>query len=160
MNVLCSDKSASSADGRSDRYCARTRWVPLGVSRFGHAAPIPTRPVAHWLRRAANRSTLRFPRDAALTALLSRRALISRSSSRPSHSRWESSAVSLEAVGGVTSIPADSRQFTYVPVVTAVSPASGPETGGTDISITGAGFARDVEGVAETTVVFGGKPAP
>jgi hypothetical protein len=57
-------------------------------------------------------------------------------------------------VGGVTSIPADSRQFTYIPVVTALSPATGPENGGTNVSITGAGFA-----LAETNVVFGGKPA-
>src|SRR5206468_12196307 len=49
-------------------------------------------------------------------------------------------------------LPSDSGQFTYVPVVTAVSPTSGPENGGTKVSITGAGFAQ---GVGETTVVFG-----
>jgi hypothetical protein len=59
-------------------------------------------------------------------------------------------------VGGATSLPRDSGQFTYVPVVTAVSPTGGPENGGTDVSITGAGFSQ---GVGETTVAFGGKPA-
>jgi hypothetical protein len=62
-------------------------------------------------------------------------------------------------VGGATSLPADSGHFIYVPVVTAVNPASGPENGGTDVSITGAGFARAVTGIAQTTIAFGGNPA-
>ena len=62
-------------------------------------------------------------------------------------------------VSGATSLPADSRRFSYVPVVRALTPSSGPENGGTKVSIAGAGFAQDVAGVPQTTVVFGGNSA-
>jgi subtilisin family serine protease len=62
-------------------------------------------------------------------------------------------------VGGATSLPADSRQFTYVPVVSDLTPRSGPENGGTNISITGAGFAQDVAGAPQTIVAFGANAA-
>jgi autotransporter-associated beta strand protein len=58
-----------------------------------------------------------------------------------------------------TSTPSPADRFTYIaaatpaPAVTAISPNSGPEAGGTHVKITGAGFA------AATAVDFGTTPA-
>ena len=41
---------------------------------------------------------------------------------------------------GGTSATSSSDQFSYAPVVAGISPASGPTTGGTTVTITGAGF--------------------
>lgn len=64
------------------------------------------------------------------------------------------------AVDVVVRVPGDgsatsTNGFTYVagPQVTAISPTTGPTTGGTAVTITGAGFA------AGTTVTIGGVPA-
>ena len=52
-----------------------------------------------------------------------------------------------------TSASSSADQFSYVPVVTAISPALGPATGGTQVTITGAGF------TAATAVMFGSTKA-
>ena len=54
---------------------------------------------------------------------------------------------------GGTSSPSVADQFTYGPVVTGVSPSSGPQRGGTIVSIRGAGFS------GATAVSFGSIPA-
>lgn len=43
-------------------------------------------------------------------------------------------------VNGLTSVVTPTDRFTYVPVVTGIKPASGPQTGGTTVTITGSGF--------------------
>ena len=61
-------------------------------------------------------------------------------------------SVSVTAVGGVAS---GSGQFPVAPTVSALSPASGPPTGGTEVTVTGTDF---VEG--STTVDIGGETVP
>jgi hypothetical protein len=58
------------------------------------------------------------------------------------------------SVGGLSSATSPADQFTYdtAPAVTSLSPNSGPDTGGTTVTINGTGF--DTVGV--TTVTFGG----
>jgi len=53
-----------------------------------------------------------------------------------------------------TSATSAADQFTYLPApaITAISPASGPEAGGTTVTITGSGFATTA---ADNTVTFG-----
>jgi hypothetical protein len=51
-----------------------------------------------------------------------------------------------------SSSPISVGQFTYTPVIISVSPTSGPATGGTPVTITGAGFS------AKSTVSFGSTP--
>jgi len=60
--------------------------------------------------------------------------------------------VTVTTVGG-SSVPSTGGRFTYVPVVSGVSPAGGPATGGSTVTVTGAGF------VAPATVTFGGVAA-
>ena len=47
--------------------------------------------------------------------------------------------VTVTTAGG-TSAKSSADQFSYTPVVAGISPASGPATGGTTVTITGAGF--------------------
>lgn len=62
--------------------------------------------------------------------------------------------VTVTTAGGISATSA-ADQFTYVaaPAVTSVSPASGPSTGGTSVTITGTGLS------GATAVTFGGTPA-
>jgi hypothetical protein len=46
-------------------------------------------------------------------------------------------------VGGLTSSATAADRFSYAPVITGVSPASGPQTGGTRVTISGFGFTGD-----------------
>jgi alpha-tubulin suppressor-like RCC1 family protein len=57
---------------------------------------------------------------------------------------------------GGTSATAKGDQFEYVPAVESVSPGEGPTAGGTQVTITGAGFAT---GAGATTFKFGTKAA-
>jgi large repetitive protein len=57
--------------------------------------------------------------------------------------------VNVTTTGGTSAIVTGDR-FTYVPVVFSISPASGPSAGGTNVTITGAGF------TSASTVSFGG----
>jgi alpha-tubulin suppressor-like RCC1 family protein len=57
---------------------------------------------------------------------------------------------------GGTSATAKGDQFEYVPAVEAVSPGEGPTAGGTQVTITGSGFAT---GAGATTFKFGAKAA-
>lgn len=45
-------------------------------------------------------------------------------------------------VGSLVSKTSSADQFTYIPIVTGISPAGGPQTGGTQVTITGFGFDR------------------
>jgi hypothetical protein len=60
--------------------------------------------------------------------------------------------VTVVTTGG-TSVKSVADQFSYAPVVTGISPALGPATGGTQVTITGAGF------TGATAVNFGNTPA-
>jgi hypothetical protein len=64
-------------------------------------------------------------------------------------------------VGGVTGDRNSADTFAYVPVVTGVSPANGPAIGGTNVTVTGAGFTnRDPFGTVQSgSVAFGGSAA-
>jgi len=57
---------------------------------------------------------------------------------------------------GIPSTAVLADRYTYDPVVTALSPASGPTSGGTPVTITGAGFSTTA---GSTTVGFGSNPA-
>jgi len=59
-------------------------------------------------------------------------------------------------VGGVTSPSSPAGLFAYVPVVTSLSPSSGPQSGGTTVTVSGAGFLTTSGG---TTIDFGSTPA-
>jgi hypothetical protein len=61
--------------------------------------------------------------------------------------------VTVTAPGDRTSATSSATQFKYVPVVTAIGPASGTATGGDSVSITGCGF------TGFTAVNFGTTPA-
>jgi hypothetical protein len=60
---------------------------------------------------------------------------------------------------GLTSLTNPADKFSYIPVVTGITPNAGPQTGGTKVSITGAGFAR-TRRLGDTSVSFGGNPVP
>ena len=60
--------------------------------------------------------------------------------------------VTVTTAGG-TSAKSSADQFGYTPVVSAINPAQGPATGGTPMTITGAGF------TGASTVLFGSTPA-
>jgi IPT/TIG domain/WD40-like Beta Propeller Repeat len=78
----------------------------------------------------------------------------------------EITATSPQAIGGTvdvivtttsgSSVPALVDQFKFVPTVTALSPNGGARVGGTDVTISGAGFAL---GASATIFKFGSKPA-
>ena len=58
------------------------------------------------------------------------------------------------------SLPSVNNQiFTYVPVVSNITPASGTQVGGTNVQIQGAGFAPNQGGFSESSVSFGLNPA-
>lgn len=58
------------------------------------------------------------------------------------------------------SMPSVNNQvFTYVPVVSNITPASGISIGGTNVQIQGAGFAPNQGGFSESSVSFGLNPA-
>jgi hypothetical protein len=57
---------------------------------------------------------------------------------------------------GGTSLLSAADKYTFGPTITAVSPNSGPTTGGTTVTITGTGF---VLGTSYTTIEFGGNRA-
>jgi hypothetical protein len=63
--------------------------------------------------------------------------------------------VTVTTTGG-TSLLSPADKYTFGPTITAVSPNSGPTTGGTSVTITGTGFAV---GTSYTTVEFGGTRA-
>jgi hypothetical protein len=44
---------------------------------------------------------------------------------------------------GVTSATSEADEFAYAPVVTRIEPKKGPETGGTEVTITGTGFVKE-----------------
>jgi hypothetical protein len=65
-----------------------------------------------------------------------------------------------------TSTPSAGSQFTYVPdilplnpIITSVSPSSGPTSGGTTVIISGANFIIPLTDIRVISVVFGSKPA-
>jgi IPT/TIG domain len=60
--------------------------------------------------------------------------------------------ITVTGPGGTSTVSA-SDQFTYGPTVTGVSPATGPQAGGTTVTIRGAGFS------GATAVTFGSVPA-
>jgi hypothetical protein len=49
--------------------------------------------------------------------------------------------VTVTVNGNLTSLPGPTARFNYIPVITGVTPNSGPATGGTKVTITGVGFA-------------------
>jgi hypothetical protein len=49
--------------------------------------------------------------------------------------------VTVTVSGNLTSLPGPAAKFSYIPVVTGVTPNSGPAAGGTKVTITGVGFA-------------------
>jgi hypothetical protein len=60
------------------------------------------------------------------------------------------------SVNGLPSPKSASDQFGYLPVITGVAPASGPRTGGTSVTITGAGLSSAATG---TVLTFGANAA-
>jgi alpha-tubulin suppressor-like RCC1 family protein len=57
---------------------------------------------------------------------------------------------------GGTSAPSSKAQFEFTPLIEGIEPDSGPASGGTRVTISGAGFAL---GAGATTFKFGSKPA-
>jgi hypothetical protein len=60
------------------------------------------------------------------------------------------------SVNGLAAPKTPLDQFSYIPVVTGISPDNGPSNGGTSVRITGAGFASAL--LNSTTVAFGSAP--
>ena len=62
------------------------------------------------------------------------------------------------SVSGLTSVITAADKFSYVPVVRSVTPNTGPESGGTVVTITGAGFGS-TQFSSYPSVAFGSNPA-
>src|SRR5207248_1065866 len=62
------------------------------------------------------------------------------------------------SVGGLNSVKTPVDLFSYIPVITTVTPNHGPRTGGNSVTITGAGFTSTQFIVNPTGINFGPNP--
>ena len=150
VNVRVNDGGGASAlsDGDSFDYLAR----PTALSVVPKSGPLASGSVVVTIRGTAfvTGATVSFGAAAATDVVVVNATTIT--ATAPAGSGTVDVRVTTP-VG--TSAPTGGARFTYLvqPVVTALTPASGPSSGGTPVKITGTGFVRG------STVKFGTTPA-
>src|SRR5271166_2793165 len=126
---------------------------PLSRTRRHRAALRGTPPRSNLLRLGA---LIGFGLVLAAGSLVLQPLVASATNSATPHvARWSGARASFTDGGGNSSrvFLSEQRPFVTLPTVTGISPDSGPETGGTVVTITGTNF------TGATSVSFGGVPA-